>query len=152
MSGVDVHNYFYDLVSQGKLYLLPHKYFSDKRKIFTYKFDFGIEALKLQNVQATFRSYYIQDKLYKLRITVESEKDLNLQFLKSKLLEVYILKYGQNYIKKEYTFNDSDGYVWIDGNRMIEIYEGFRDNVFIIYTNLMEKENEEISRETIMRE
>ena len=149
----DVHNYFHDLERQGKLYLLPHEYFSDNRKIFTYKFDFGNEALLLQNVQATFRSYYIQDKLYKLRITVESEKESNLQLLKSKLIEDYILKYGHNYIKQEYTLNNSDGCVWTDGNRMIEICEGFNNNVLIIYTNLIAvRENEETPRQTIMRE
>ena len=153
MGGEDVHNYFYDLVSQGKLYLLPHKYFSYKRKIFIYKFDFGNEAPLLQNVQASFRSYYIKDKLYKLRISVESEKNSNLQLLKSKLIEIYILKYGHNYIKKENTFYDSDGYIWIDGNRKIEICEGFNNYVLIIYTDLIAvKEIEGTSRETIMRE
>jgi len=153
MGGEDVHNYFRDLVSQGKLQLLKHKYLSDKGKIYTYKFDFGDEALLLQNVLATFKSYYIKDKLYKLRITVESEKESNLQLLKSKLKEAYILKYGHNYIKRENIYNNSEGYIWIDGNMMIEISEGLNNNILIIYSDLIAaKENEETPREALMRE
>lgn len=153
MGGEEVRNYFHDLVSQEKLYLIPHEYLSDKGKIYIYKFDFGDEAILLQNVQATFRSYFIKDKLYKLRISVESEKESNLQLLKSKLVEDYILKYGHDYIEQEYTPNNSEGCVWIDGNTMIEICEGFNNNVLIIYTNLKAvKEKEETPRQTIMRE
>ena len=153
MGGEDVHNYFRDLVSQGKLQLLPHEYLSDKGKIYTYKFDFGNEALLLQNVLATFKSYYIKDKLYKFRLSVESEKGSSLQALKLKLKEEYILKYGQNYIKRENIYNNREGYVWINGNTMIEISEGLNNNIVIIYTDLIAvKENEETPRETLMRE
>lgn len=153
MGGEEVQNYFRELVSQGKLQLLPLKYFSDKGKIYIYKFDFGDETLFLQNVQATFKSYYIKDKLYKLRISVESEKDSSLQTLKSKLKETYFLKYGQNYIIRENIYNYSEGYVWINGNMMIEISEGLNSNILIIYTDLITiKEKEETPRETLMRE
>ena len=153
MGGEEVHNYFRDLVSQGKLLLLPHEYLSDKGKIYIYKFEFGDEDFLLQNVLGTFKTYYIKDKLYKLRIAVESEKDSNLQLLKSKLKEVYISKYGQNYIIRESIYNNSEGYVWIDGNMMIEISEGLNNNILIIYTDLIAvKENEETPRQTIMRE
>lgn len=148
----EVHNYFRDLVSQGKLLLLPHEYISDKGKIYMYKFDFGNEAPLLQNVLATFKTYYIKDELYKLRISVESEKDSSLQTLKSKLKEVYILKYGQNYIKRENIYNNSEGYVWNDDDNMIEISEGLNNNILIIYTDLVAlKENDETPVEKLMR-
>ena len=153
MQGVEVHNYFRELVNQGKLQLVTHEYLSDKGKIYIYKFEFEDEDFELQNVLATFKSGYIKDKLYKLRISVESDKDLSLQQLKSKLKEVYILKYGQNYISRESTYNNSEGYIWIDGNTTIEISEGLNNNILIIYTDLIAiKEYEETPRETLMRE
>lgn len=153
MEGEEVHKHFQDLVSQGELELLPQKYISDKGKIYTYNFDFGDESQGLQNVQATFKTYYIKDKLYKLRITVESEKESNLPLLKAKITEDYILKFGDDYIVQENTLNNSDRFVWIDGIRMIEISEGFSNNVLIIYSNLKAvKEKEESSRQTLMRE
>ncbi|MFC2151739.1 hypothetical protein ACFLSE_04355 [Bacteroidota bacterium] len=153
MGGEDVHNYFRELVSQGKLQLLPHKYLSDKGKIYIYKFEFEDEDLLLQNVLGTFKTYYIQDKLYKLRISVESEKESNLQLLKSKLKEAYVSKYGQNYIIRESIYNNSEGYVWIIGNTMIEISEGLSNNILILYTDLIAlKENKERPVEKLMRE
>lgn len=148
----EVHTYFQDLVAQGKLLLLPHEYISDNGKIYMYKFNFGNETPLLQNVLATFRTYYKKDKLYKLRISVESEQDTNLQTLKSKLKEVYVLKYGQNYTKRENIYNNSEGYVWDDGETMIEISEGLNNNILIIYTDLVAlKENDEKPVEKLMR-
>lgn len=148
----EVHNYFQDLVNQGKLLLLPHEYISDKGKIYMYKFDFGNETPLLQNVMATFKTYYIKDELYKLRISVESDKDSSLQTLKSKLKEVYVLKYGENYMKRENIYNNSEGYVWNDGNNMIEISEGLNNNILIIYTDLVAlNKNDETPLEKLMR-
>lgn len=151
----EVYNYFNDLVSQGKLELVPHKYeqLSDNGKIYIYKFDFSDQYPSLQNVQATFKTYYIQDKLYKLRINVESEKDTSTQKLKSKLKELYILNYGENYVKRENNYNNSEEYMWIDSSRMIEISEGLNTNILIIYTDLIAlKENNETPKEILMRE
>ncbi|PLX13806.1 MAG: hypothetical protein C0597_11015 [Marinilabiliales bacterium] len=153
MGGEEVHNYFKDLVSQEKLQLIPHEYISDKGKIYIYKFDFGEDALSLQNVLATFKTYYLSDKLYKLRISVESDNDSTLPPLKSKLKEVYVSKYGQKYVTRENIYNNSQGYVWMDGNTMIEINEGLNKNILIIYTDLVAlKDNEEKPREKLMRE
>jgi len=153
MGGEEVRNYFKDLVSQGKLQLVPHEYVSDKGKIYIYKFNFGAKNPSLQNIQSTFKTFYINDKLYKLRISVESEKDTLLQTLKAKLKEEYISKYGQNYIIRENDYNNSETYQWINGNMMIEISEGLSNNILIIYTNLIAlKDKEGTSREVLMRE
>ena len=153
MGGEEVHNYFKDLVSQGKLQLIPHEYISDKGKIYIYKFEFGDEDFPLKNVIGTFKTYYINDKLYKLRISVESEKDSSLQLLKSKLKEVYVSKYGQNYIVRENIYNNSEVYEWIKGNTMIEISEGLDNNILIIYTDLIaSRERKETPIEKLMRE
>ncbi len=153
MGGIEVHKYFRDLVSQGKLQLLPHEYLSDKGKIYMYKFEFEDEDFPLQHVLGTFKTYYLKDKLYKLRISVESEKDTSLHLLKSKLKEVYISQYGQNYLIRENIYNNSEGYEWTDGNTMIEISEGLSNNILIIYTDLIAlKERKETPVEKLMRE
>ncbi len=149
----EVFTYFNDLVNKNKLQLVPHEYISDKGKIYIYNFEFDDQDSLLQNVTGTFKSYYIQDKLYKLRVSVESENDSSLQLLKSKLKDVYISEYGERYIKKENIYNNSDAYEWIIGNMMIEITEGLSNNVLIVYTNLITiKENEDTPKEVLMRE
>lgn len=153
MGGEEVRNYFKDLVSKEKLMLLPHEYLSDKGKIYMYKFDFGDKDTTLQNVTGTFKAYYLANKLYKLRISVESENEDHIQIVKSKLKEEYILKYGENYITRESIYNNAEVYVWVDGNTMIEISRGLSNNVLIIYTDLVAiKNNEETPREALMRE
>ena len=153
MGGIEVHNYFKELVTQGKLQLIPHEYISDEGKIYIYKFEFGDENFSLQNVLGTFKSYYIQDKLYKLRISVESEKDSSIQELKSKLKDIYVAKYGHDYIMRENIYNNSTVYEWIIGNMMIEISEGLSNNILIIYTDLATiKESEGTPKEVLMRE
>jgi hypothetical protein len=153
MGGEEVRNYFKDLVSKGKLMLLPHEYLSDKGKIYIYTFDFGDEDTTLQNVMGTFKAYYLADKLYKLRISVESENEDHIQNVKSKLKEEYILKYGENYITRESIYNNTEVYVWVDGNTMIEISRGLSNNVLIIYTDLVAtREHKENPREVLMRE
>ncbi len=153
MGGEEVHTYFKNLVSQDKLLLLPHEYISDKGKIYIYQFDFGNADSLLQNTLATFKTYYIQDKLYKLRISVEAEKESSVQELKSKLKEVYVSEYGQNFIMRENIYYNSTVYEWILGNMMIEISEGLNNNILIIYTDLNAvKENKETPREVLMRE
>lgn len=153
MEGEEVYNYFKNLVNQDKLLLLPHEYLSDKGKIYMYTFDFGDEDTTLQNVTGTFKAYYLADKLYKLRISVESENEDHIQNVKSKLKEEYILKYGENYITRESIFNNTEVYVWVDGNTMIEISRGLSNNVLIIYTDLVAiKNNKETPREVLMRE
>jgi len=151
MSGEEVRSYFRNLVSQGKLQLVPHEYLSDEGKIYVYNFDF--EDDYLENVTATFKTYYIQNKLYKLRISVDSENGSSLQPLKSKLKEVYVSKYGENYIVRENIYNNSEGYLWIEDNHSIEISEGLNNNLLIIYTDLIAvKESEEKPQEALMRE
>ncbi|MCB2196957.1 MAG: hypothetical protein KQH79_13935 [Bacteroidetes bacterium] len=153
MEGEEVHSYFKDLVSKGKLMLLPHEYLSDKGKIYMYTFDFGDEDTTLQNITGTFKAYYLANKLYKLRISVESKNEDNIQIVKSKLKEEYILKYGENYITRESIYNNAEVYVWVDGNTMIEISLGLSNNVLIIYTDLVAvKNSEETPREALMRE
>lgn len=153
MGGEEVHNYFKQLVSKGKLLLIPHEYLSDKGKIYMYKFDFGDNDTTLKNVMGTFKAYYLTNKLYKLRISVESENEDNVQILKSKLKEEYIQKFGKNYITRESIYNNAEVFVWVDGNTMIEISEGLSNNVLIIYTDLVAiKNNKETPREALMRE
>ena len=153
MGGEEVHNYFKDLVNHKKLFLLPHKYLSDKGRIYIYPFQFGDENPSLQNVLGTFKTYYIKDKLYKLRISAESGKDTPVKLLKSRLKEVYIQKYGENYITRESIYNNTEVYVWINGNTMIEISEGLSNNILIIYSDLvLMKESKESSVEKLMRE
>lgn len=153
MGGEEVHNYFKDLVSKGKLQLVPHEYISDKGQIYIYKFEFDDKNFSLKNVVGTFKTFYIDDKLYKLRISVESEQDTSLQLLKSKLKEVYISKYGQNYIVRENIYNNSDGYEWVVGNTMIEISEGLSNNILIIYTDLVASREKKVKPvEKLMRE
>ena len=153
MGGEEVHNYFKDLVNHKKLLLLPHEYLSDKGKIYIYPFEFGNENPALQNVLGTFKIYYIKDKLYKLRISAESEKDTPVNLLKSKFKEVYIQKYGENYITRESIYNNSEVYVWINGNTMIEISEGLSNNILIIYSDLIAlKDSQEKPAEKLMRE
>lgn len=153
MGGIEVQNHFKNLVKQDKLLLVPHEYISDKGKIYVYKFEFGDEDFSLQDVLGTFKTYYLQDKLYKLRISVESEKDTSIQLLKSKLKDVYISRYGQNYIMRENIYNNSAVCEWIVGNMMIEISEGLSNNILIIYTDLIAiKESEGTPKEVLMRE
>lgn len=153
MGGEEVYNYFRDLEQQGKLKLVHHEYLSDKGKIYIYNFEFGDEDFTLKNVVGTFKTYYMKDKLYKLRISVESEQDSALHLLKAKLKEEYILKYGEIYITKESIFNNSKIYTWVDGNTMIEISEGLNRNILIIYTDLTAlKDDSETPREALMRE
>ena len=149
----DVFTFFKVAVSQGKLQLVPHEYISDEGKIYLYKFEVSKDDSLLENVTGTFKTYYIQDKLYKLRISIESEKEASLQLLKSKLKEVYISEYGEKYIKKENIYNNSDAYEWIIGNMMIEMTEGLSNNILIVYTDLIAlKENEDTPKEVLMRE
>jgi hypothetical protein len=153
MGGKEVHNYFKDLVNKGKILLLPHEYLSDKGKIYTYSFEFGDNDTTLKNVLGTFKAYYLANKLYKLRISVESENEDHVKLLKSKLKDEYIQKFGENYITRESIYNNAEVFVWVYGNTMIEISEGLSNNVLIIYTDLVAiKNNEETPREALIRE
>jgi len=153
MGGEEVHNYFRDLVSQEKLLLLPHEYLSDNGKIYMYKFDFGDNNTQLTNVLGTFKTYYINDKMYKLRISVESEQDESLSLLKANIKDAYIKEYGQSYITHESIYNNSEIYTWIQGNMMIEISEGLSNNILIVYSDLVAlRENKDKPVEKLMRE
>jgi len=64
-----------------------------------------------------------------------------------------LTKYSQKYVTRENIYNNNQGYVWMDGDTMIEISEGLNKNMLIIYTNVVAlKENEETPREQLMRE
>jgi len=153
MGGEEVHNYFRELVKQDKLLLLPHEYLSEKGKIYMYRFEFGDQDFQSQDVLGTFKAFYIKDKLYKLRISAEGEDDLSVDLLKEKFKEEYVSKYGKKYITRESIYNNSEVYVWIDGNMMIEISEGLNKNILIIYTDLIAvKENKGTPREVLIRE
>jgi len=131
---------FLDLSISKKVYL-------NNETQFQYDFFFNYP----KKATASFASEYFQEKLYKMTLILVSEEvSTAMKLLQLKLIELFNDKYGFFFIKKESLLrirNDDFDVIWINGNRKIEIIEGYSD-VRIVYTNIIdEREFKRVSEE-----
>ncbi len=132
------------LVSEKKIYL-------NTSSAYEYEFDFGENSM-LSKGQATFSADYFNDKLFKLSISVKSSDDLisDAEYIQVKLMEIYASKYGYTCLTKKSILDDSDIYIWINGNRMIKLVAGINDARIFYIDLIAEQEKEEFDdNETI---
>ncbi len=129
--------------SQLKKLLKEDKIYFNEANNYEYEFSFGDDELSIKGL-ATFGAEYFNDKLYKFSISVKPDGLIsNPELIQLRLVLMYGSKYGHSYLKMKSLINDNDNYIWIDGNRMIELIEGF-DDARIFYTDLIaEREKKE---------
>jgi len=87
---------------------------------FSYNFDFGQTAVP-PNATGYIHPQFYEGKLFRLGIYVQHDRNYDIKYYKEKLFHIYSLKYGSHYIRNDTIFKDGPAYVWIDGNREIEI-------------------------------
>ena len=135
MTERELLNYLHKLKKENKVY-------SNSSDNYEYKFDFGENSFPSQGL-ATFSADYYNDKLYKFSISVTSDDIISsAHLIQLKLFSLYISKYGVC-LQKKSLINDSNDYVWINGNRMIELVVGLND-ARIYYTDLIADKNKKI--------
>jgi len=128
MTKKQLDSYMNNLVKNKKLHINESNYFE-------YKFDFGNNPTFLDN-KATFSADYFKNKLYELKISIKADNpNASPTLILLKLVNIFASKYGYTYLKREAMFEDCDDYIWVNGNRMIELKRGLND-AKIIYTDI----------------
>lgn len=116
-----------ELVKDEKLYQ------NDSRQL-AYKMTFD-ENNFLASAEAVFSPDYFEGKLYKLSISVESTEHSVPELTQLQLVGIFTDKYGFYDHTEKSLLDDSKDYIWIHGNRQIEIIKGISD-ARIFYTDL----------------
>lgn len=129
MTEEQVNEKFKELIRKGKVYVNAEN---------QYQYDFTFVIIK--KATSSFSFAYQSDKLYKMTLSVESKDEYikDSKALQLQLRNLYSKKYGYDCIKlKPIVSNKEDefDYMWVQGNRQIEIYEGIGD-ARIIYTDM----------------
>ena len=135
MTENEILRHFKKLTRENKLSL-------NESNTYEYEFDFGENSMPSKG-KATFSTDYFNNKLFKLSISVKSE-DLvsNAQLIQLSLVKIYASKYGYSYLERKSLSGNTSYYIWIDGNRMIEIVAGIND-ARIFYTDLIVEQAKE---------
>jgi len=136
MTEKEFNNKLQSLKKEGKIYLNDNNY---------YEYEFSLE--NNAKGEATFNTDYFENKLYELAVIVKSDDLIfgtSTLLLKLNLRMIYSSKYGYgSCLEKESILdNNSKDYIWINGNRMIEMNSGI-NSVIIFYTDLMAKNKKE---------
>ena len=106
------------------------------RPNYEYFFDFG-ESKIPRKAKANFNIEYFDDKLYRLILFVTSDELISAPgIIQLHLASIFSEKYGYNYLRRPSIIDDRDAFVWIHGNRKIEIIAGF-DDARVFYTDLI---------------
>ena len=109
---------------------------------YEYEFDFGENSIPSKG-RATFGVDYFNNKLFKFTIFVTSDDLIsNAELIQLKLVNIYGSKYGHSYYKQKSILDDSDTYIWIDGNRKITLLVGI-DEARIFYIDLIAEKAKE---------
>jgi len=134
MTEKEVNNKLQSLKKEGKIYSNDNNY---------YEYEFSLE--NNAKGKATFNTDYFENKLYELTVIVKSDDLIygsSTLLLKLMLRMIYSRKYGYDDLEKESILGNSEDYIWINGNRMIEMNSGI-NNVIIFYTDLIAKNKKE---------
>jgi hypothetical protein len=89
----------------------------------------------LATAEAVFFPEYFEGKLYKLNISVEPTDHSVPALTQIQLVRLFNDKYGFYDHTANSVLQDSKDYIWINGNRRIEIIQGISD-ARIFYTDL----------------
>ena len=133
MTETELEAHLKKLKRQGKIYL-------NEKNSYEYLFDFGESGFPKQG-KGTFSAEYYNDLLYKFYISVKTDDGVAYNdLLQMKFPIIFMSKYGNPLERENYMSEIVPEYIWVNGNRMIEITQGI-DDVRIIYTDLIaEKE------------
>jgi hypothetical protein len=136
-------NYFKELNRSGKIY-------TNKKNEYEYKFNFGAESIPREGF-ATFHGEFFNDQLYKLYVSVEpGEYGYNAQLCQHALVDIYKSKYDDMIIETPIFDDKRPEYIWIDGNRKIEIIAVVTE-ARIIYTDLISEQEKAIQDSIISK-
>lgn len=123
----------YDVTRHLERRYSEHRITINNRNTYEYEFDLG--EFMPRKAKATFGAEYYEGKLYKFILYVKSDEVLSSpRLLQLKLASLYREKYGSYLTIK--TILDQERYIWIHGNRQIEIIEGI-DDARIFYTDII---------------
>lgn len=140
MSENEFEKHLRKLIGQEKLKI-------DDLGYYYYTFNFGENEIP-KSGKATFSPEYFENKLFKLSISVSSDELISSPLLTQlKLVSIYSDKYGFNYFREKSAITEEDNFIWIEGNREIELVAGISD-ARIFYTDLIAEKKSKISNET----
>ena len=132
-----------DQVNKKLSQLLESGKISAPNKSYEYKFtfDYPKEAI------ATFRTEYFNGKLYEFTLKIDADDQTEAEIIQLKLVSLYMQKYGSP-IKVPSVLNETESdYLFINGNRQIEICYPLYGTVFIDYTDLTIKNEKQFQDE-----
>lgn len=118
---------------------------TDNLGYYYYTFKFGENKIPSTG-KATFSPEYFENKLYKLKISVDSDESISSPLLMQlNLASIYRDKYGFNYFREKSFFTEKDDFIWVEGNREIELVAGITD-ARIFYTDLITEKKSKIKK------
>lgn len=122
-------DYTLNLKKEGKIYL-------NLDDIITYEME--IPDYSKSVVYCTYQPKYFKDKLYKLSISAKDRYTGFSKLTQLQIVSIYSQKYGTDYHIIPGYIEDSEDFIFLNGNLEVEITQGY-DDIRIIYTdNLVE--------------
>jgi len=141
-------------ISWTKKLIKEKKLYQNDRRQVAYKMTLDDNNF-LATAQAVFSPEYFDGRLYKLNISIDPIDHSVPELTQLQLVRVYKNRYGFCDHIKNSIFDDSNDYIWIDGNRQIEITKGISD-ARIFYTDLAAEralnERKEVERSEELKE
>lgn len=123
MSETEVTQKFQQLKTERKINTDNNNY--------EYKFSFQYPSESV----ATFQTEYFNDSLFRFSLVIEEEMQSTAELVQLNLVNMFLEKYGIP-IKTESIFNEKEfDYIWIQGNRKIEIHYPFVGKVVVNYVD-----------------
>ncbi|WP_258100813.1 hypothetical protein [Marinoscillum pacificum] len=123
-----------EFISWTKKLIRDKKLYENENRQVAYKMTLDDNNF-LATAEAVFSPEYFEGKLYKLNISVEPTDHTVIALTQIQLVKIFSDKYGFYDHTENSVIDDSKDYIWIDGNRQIEIIKGFSD-ARIFYTDL----------------
>lgn len=99
---------------------------------YTYTFHFDLP----ESAEAMIRPYFFNDSLYSFLLDVSNDKIYLAELVQLKLANMFIHKYGSGIIVPSMLDEKKNDYIWINGNRRIEVNAPTSSSFFVQYINV----------------